>query len=427
MKQSVLVVGSGGREHALARRIAVSKDVDRVFIAPGNGGTPDCGENIPINAHEINKLAQFARDNHISFTVVGPDEPLALGIVDCFTGNNPPIFGPTRGAAQTESSKIFAKQLMQRKGILTAPFQICDSYQDAWKTVWNRRFPFVVKADGLAGGKGAYVCYDISDTKTALQELMIDRRFGSSGDRVIIEDFIPGWEVSIHALVDKHNIIMFPPARDYKTIHEGGEGPNTGGMGCIAPLSDVSDRMMEEIRDTIIVPVLEGLRELGIIFRGLLYPGLKITSSGNIYVLEINVRFGDPETLVLLELMDADLFHVLEACAYDRLDEVRIEWRNNIHSVCVTLCSAGYPSRTTSDVPIRGIEVLEKIPGITVYHGGTVYNHRENNYYALGGKRVLYVVSCGTSIEKVQQTIYNAIPHVDFDGMYYRRDIGISV
>ena len=424
-RHRVLVVGDGGREHIIGRMIGLSPEVEQVFFAPGNGGTGRCGTNIGISATEFRNLVNFAEKNEISFTVVGPDEPLSLGIVDCFMGNNLSIFGPISAAAKIESSKIFAKNLMVKKGILTAPFTVCLSARDAMVIAENHPLPFVVKADGLASGKGVSVCFERSEARKSIEELMIERRFGASGDRVIIEDFVPGEELSYTALVDKHRIVAMPPARDHKKLLDGDKGPNTGGMGCFAPVPDISASLLKRIRDTIAIPILEGLAELGIVYRGCLYLGLKITPWGDIYTLEANARFGDPEAQAILTLMEADLFHVFESCVYDKLNEVHIEWRND-YAVSVAICSGGYPSWSSPVARISRLEELESTPGIDVYHSGTKYI--DGQYWAIGGKRVIHVVSCGTTVEKASANVYNAIARssFQFDDMNYRRDIGIQ-
>ena len=417
----VLIVGGGGREHALAWKLSTSPRIGKLYVAPGNGGTRTVGENVPIAADDIPTLVNFAKEHSIGLTVVGPDNSLALGIVDAFQSTGLRIFGPSKSAAQIESSKAFSKKLMHESGIPTAEFQIFSKYEEALAYVHKRGAPIVVKASGLALGKGVYVCETVGEAEKALKEIMIDHAHKDAGAEVVVEDFLDGEEISVHALSDGKEYLMFPASRDYKRIGEGDTGKNTGGMGTIAPVLGADDPMMGEIQKTLVGPALENLASQGMPFSGLLYPGLKMTSKGP-KVLEFNARFGDPETQVYMRLMKTDLLDILEACADGKLAGKRVEW-NAGFAVNIILASEGYPDAYKKGFPITGIEEAEKVPGVVVFHAGTSYD----SALKTSGGRVLGVSAVGGTLQIALERAYAAADSIQFEGKYFRRDIGAHV
>lgn len=428
MATDVLVVGSGGREHALAWKFQQSPRIGKLYIAPGNGGTRLVGENVPIQADDIPALVRFAKEHSIGLTVVGPDNSLALGIVDAFQAEGLRIFGPSRLAAYIESSKAFSKKLMRDAGIPTAEFQVFTRYEDALVYVRERGAPIVVKASGLALGKGVYVCETAADAEKALKEIMIEHAHKDAGAEVVIEDFLDGEEISIHALSDGKDFVMFPGSKDHKRIGEGNMGKNTGGMGTIAPVLGVDDPIMGEIQKTVVQPALDNLASEGTPFSGLLYPGLKMTSKGP-KVLEFNARFGDPETQVYMRLMKTDLLDILEACADGKLAGKRIEWHSGF-AVNIVLASGGYPDAYKKGFSITGIEEAEKVPGVVVFHAGTVYDlpaiasAQAGGGLKTSGGRVLGVSAVGDTLKDALKRAYTACDFINFEGKYFRRDIG---
>jgi len=417
----VLIVGGGGREHALAWKLSTSPRIGKLYVAPGNGGTRTVGENVPIAADDIPTLVNFAKEHSIGLTVVGPDNSLALGIVDAFQSTGLRIFGPSKSAAQIESSKAFSKKLMHESGIPTAEFQIFSKYEEALAYVHKRGAPIVVKASGLALGKGVYVCETVGEAEKALKEIMIDHAHKDAGAEVVVEDFLDGEEISVHALSDGKEYLMFPASRDYKRIGEGDTGKNTGGMGTIAPVLGADDPMMGEIQKTLVGPALENLASQGMPFSGLLYPGLKMTSKGP-KVLEFNARFGDPETQVYMRLMKTDLLDILEACADGKLAGKRVEW-NAGFAVNIILASEGYPDAYKKGFPITGIDEAEKVPGVVVFHAGTSYDSELKT----SGGRVLGVSAVGGTLQIALERAYAAADSIQFEGKYFRRDIGAHV
>ena len=414
----VLIVGSGGREHALAWKLAQSPRIGKLYIAPGNGGTRTVGENVPIAADDIPTLVNFARERSIGLTVVGPENPLALGIVDAFHNAGLKIFGPTKSVAQVESSKAFSKQLMREAGIPTAGFQVFTKYEDALAYVRKQGAPIVVKASGLALGKGVYVCNTIEEAESALKEIMIDHAHKDAGAEVVVEEFLDGEEISIHILSDGKDFLMFPASQDHKRIGEGDTGRNSAGMGTIAPVLDMNNPVMEEIRKAVIRPALDALASRGVPFSGLLYPGLKMTSKGP-KVLEFNARFGDPETQVYMRLMKTDLLDVLEASTDGRLAGTNIEW-NSGFAVNIVLASGGYPDAYKKGCPITGTDEAEKVPGVVVFHAGTVFDGELKT----SGGRVLGVSAVGDTLKGALEKAYTACDLINFEGKYFRRDIG---
>ncbi len=418
MASRVLIIGNGGREHALAWKIAQSPHIGKLYVAPGNGGTRDVAENIAIEATDIKGLVRFAEKNSIDLTVVGSDDPLALGIVDVFRSRGLRIFGPTRTAAKIEWSKVFAKRLMRDQGVPTAPFRIFQKYDRALDYIRKHGAPIVVKASGLALGKGAYPCKTLAEAEEALAEIMLKRAHKEAGNEVIIEEFLAGQEISIHAFCDGKTSILLPTAQDHKPIGDGDKGKNTGGMGTIVPVPWVTAEILREVEEMVIGPTLESLAECGRPFTGLLYPGLKMTSNG-LKVLEFNARFGDPETQSYMRLLKTDLFDILEACVDGKLAELTIEW-NSGFAVCVVLASGGYPGKSRKKIPIFGISEAEKIPGVVVFHAGTMYDKQLRT----SSGRVLGVTATGETLQEALNRAYEAIRYIKFKSMQYRKDIG---
>ncbi len=415
----VLLIGSGGREHALAWKIAQSPRLKKLYIAPGNAGTRLHGENVPIPATSIETLALFAQEKSIDLTIVGPDEPLALGIVNVFLARGLRIFGPTKMAAQIEASKAFSKQLMQEAGIPTAEFAVFTDYKQALKYLKQKTAPIVIKASGLALGKGVYVCSAISQAEEALRHIMVDRIYGDAGNQVVIEEYLDGPEISIHVLSDGKDFIMLPASQDHKPVGEGDSGPNTGGMGTLAPLMWVGDETMKKIQDTVVRPALETLSYRGGAFTGLLYPGIKMTSLGP-KVLEFNARWGDPETQVYMRLLKSDILDLLEACADGGLANQTVEWHPGF-AVNVVLASDGYPGHFEKGFPITGIEEAEAVEGVVVFHAGTAYN---DGIIKTNGGRVLGISAHAVTMKEALKRAYKACDRIHYEGKYYRSDIG---
>src|SRR3989344_5175554 len=366
----ILIVGSGGREHALAWKLKQSPKVSKIYIAPGNAGTAQVGENITIVATDIFGLADFAEKSSIDLTVVGQDDPLALGIVDEFQKRGLKIWGPTKKAAQIESSKVFAKELMLEKNIPTAEFKTFSDYNRAWEYAQKKGAPIVIKASGLALGKGVIVCKTLEEAEKGLREIMIDKIFGESGKEVVVEEFLQGMEFSTHAFCYRRGFVLLPPSQDHKPVFDGDKGPNTGGMGTIAPVPWVDKNLMDKVGREIVLPAWEGLRDMGAEFTGLLYPGLMMTEQGP-KVIEFNARFGDPECQSYMRLLKTDLFDILEGSINGNLDEINIEWHPGF-ACCIALASGGYPGKYEKGFEITGIEEAEKMDNVIVFHAGTI-------------------------------------------------------
>lgn len=416
----LLIVGSGGREHALAWKLKQSPAVERIFCAPGNAGTEEIGENVALKASDLPGLAHFAKENRIDLTVVGPDDPLAAGIVDLFDTEGLRVFGPTKSAARLESSKIFAKELMRQKRIPTARAAIFDREEAAAAFLRESRFPIVIKADGLALGKGVIVAKDVEEGQATLDAMMKEQRFGEAGTRLLIEECLTGSECSLHALVDGSSYRMLATARDHKRAFDGDGGPNTGGMGAFSPADNFGPELQAQFDREVMAPLLEGLRENGVNFRGLLFPGLMITADGS-RVLEFNCRFGDPETQAILPRLKSDLLPLLEATIDGRLEGATIEWDERA-AVTVVLASGGYPGNYDVGKPISGLET----PGpqaVHIFHAGT---RRENGSVVTAGGRVLAVTALGDTVSAARERAYEAVSRIHFEGCHYRRDIALS-
>ena len=353
-KQNVLILGSGGREHALAWKIAQSPRLGKLYVAPGNAGTAEVAENVPLKATDLTGLVDFARAHRIHLTVVGPDDALALGVVDAFQEAGLRIYGPTRAAAQIESSKAFSKQLMTATGVPTARHSTFTDITAAKRHLQNHPLPVVIKASGLALGKGVYICQDLSGAVQALDEIMGERRFGEAGNSVVIEEFLDGQEVSIHAFCDGRTAVLFPTAQDHKRIGTGDIGPNTGGMGTFAPVPWTTPELIETAHEQAVKPILKGLAATGAPFQGMLYPGLMISPDGRISVLEYNARFGDPETQSFMRLLESDLLDILNACVDGTLGQLEVKWAGRT-AVTVVLASEGYPGSSVTGREIAGL------------------------------------------------------------------------
>jgi phosphoribosylamine---glycine ligase len=415
----ILVIGGGGREHALAWKLRQSPKTETIYVAPGNAGTTRVAQNVPIPASDSEQLLQFARAERIDLTVVGPDDALADGIVDRFQAYGLRIFGPTQRAAQLESSKGFAKSFMERHGIPTARFTRCESCEAATRALDHYSYPVVIKADGLALGKGVTIAHDRTEAERAIIAMMQTKQFGAAGERVVIEEYLRGNECSIHALIDGTNYLLFPSAKDHKTLYANDQGPNTGGMGTVSPSPAASASQMEEIEAKILRPFMRGIRSEELDFRGLLFPGIMLTPEGPI-VLEFNCRFGDPETQAFLPRLEVDLVELLEATIDRRLDTIAPSW-NSQSTVCVVLASAGYPAHYETGKTIRGLESVESAQGVIVFHAGT--RMTADNVVTAGG-RVLSVVALGETLPQAREVAYGAAAKIDFDGKYFRPDIG---
>jgi len=415
---NVLLIGSGGREHALAWKVAQSKRLDKLYIAPGNPGTAGCGRNVPIGVDETDRLVRFAVENKIGLVIVGPEDPLANGIVDSFTEAGVKAFGPSGGAAKLEADKAFAKQMMRSCSVSTAEGRIFDRFEDAKSYIASRDEAVVVKAAGLAKGKGVIVCDEPSDGIVAAERIMVDRIFGPAGETIVVEDKLIGDEVSILAFVDGRTIYVMESSQDHKPIGDGDTGPNTGGMGAYCPAPVVTDELMSRIEREILVPIVDGMNRNGTPYRGVLYAGLMITAGGP-RVLEFNVRFGDPETQPILMRLRSDLLDVCEHVCDGTLDKATLEWDSR-PAVCVVMASGGYPGSYEKGKVITGLERAEELEDVVVFHAGTAVKDGE---LVTNGGRVLGVTALGESIADAKSRAYEAVDRIKFDGAYCRRDI----
>ncbi|MBN1936937.1 MAG: phosphoribosylamine--glycine ligase [Anaerolineae bacterium] len=415
---NILVIGSGGREHALAWKLAQSPKVKRVYVAPGNGGTATIARNVPISADDIDGLVDFARRQQIDLTVVGPEVPLVAGLADAFQSAGLRVFGPSRAAAQLEGSKSFAKRFMVEEGIPTAAGAVFNDHHTALGYLKAQGAPIVVKANGLAAGKGVFVCATVDEAEDALKQIMIDRAFGASGDEVLIEACLTGEEASLLAFSDGQTVVPMLPARDYKRILDGDKGPNTGGMGCYAPSPYLTPDLIAEVQRRVLQPAVDGMRRRGTPYIGVLYAGLMLTNAGP-RVLEFNCRFGDPETQVLLPLLDTDLVDIFLACIEGRLDKTTIRWKNE-YAVAVVMASGGYPGHYEKGKPIQDLADFENLPGLYCFHAGT---QLDGERLITAGGRVLAVTATAPSLAEARTQAYRGVDEIYFEGMQYRVDI----
>ena len=414
----VLVVGSGGREHALAWKLSQSPEVDALYAAPGNGGIGQLAELVDIGAEDLEGLAEFAEAKDVDLTVVGPESALAKGIVDVFEKRGLRIFGPNKAAARLESSKVFAKNLMKKSQVPTAQFATFDDPQAARAYVRQLGAPIVIKADGLCGGKGVIVASTLSEALGAIDLLMEDRIFKQAGERIIVEEKLEGQEASIIVITDGNTAIPLLSSQDHKRLHDHDKGPNTGGMGAYAPVPVVTDALTQQIMEQVIRPTLKGLAGEGILFRGALYAGLILTAEGP-KVLEFNVRFGDPEIQAILPLLKDDLVPLLDDAVEGRLSQTSCQWVEG-SCVGVVLASGGYPGEFAIGKEIRGLEALAEREDVKVFHAGT---RRERDRFLTWGGRVLNVVAWDADIDGAVKKAYEAVGQVSFEGMTYRKDI----
>ncbi len=419
----VLVIGSGGREHAIVWKLAQSRVVDKIYCVPGNAGISDIAECVEVESKNLSSLLDFVKYEWIDLTVVGPEDPLAHGIVDIFEKDGRKIIGPTKAAAQLESSKVFAKDFMKRHKIPTADYKVFTSYTHAEEYIRLKGTPIVIKAEGLAAGKGVFVCQNYDEAIDALKLIMKEKIFGSAGDRVVIEECLQGKEVSYLVFTDGKHIIPMVTSKDHKRLLDKDEGPNTGGMGTFSPNPIITPELEKDIIENIIKPTIRGLKLEGIIYKGILYAGLMIINNKP-YVLEFNCRFGDPETQVILPRLETDLVDIFMAIAEQRLNKVEIKWKADA-SLCVILASEGYPGKYKKGIPISGLDMVKGLEDVMVFHAGTKFN--EEGQIVTNGGRVLGITALGKDIKEARQKAYNAVELINFQGMQYRKDIGLNI
>jgi phosphoribosylamine---glycine ligase len=418
---SVFVVGSGAREHAFVWALANSPSVSEIWAAPGNPGIATIAQTVGIPITDVDAIVDWAEAHDIGLVVVGPETPLALGLADLLGARGIPVFGPSRAAAELEWSKAFAKDFMRRHGIPTAPYGVFTEIEAAVDFIRTASVPVVVKADGLAAGKGVLICTTPAEAEDAVRSVLVKRAFEGAGDRVVIEQFLEGEELSVIAVVDGERFAVMPPARDYKRLCDGDQGPNTGGMGSYAPVHDLDPEVMARVRESVLEPAVAGLRAEGRPYCGALYAGLMLTSEGPM-ALEFNCRFGDPETQVILPLLDLDLAELLLACAEGRLATESVTTLPGV-AVCVVLAAEGYPDRPRAGDSIHGV-VDARQTGALVFHAGT--SERDGRLVTNGG-RILSVVGTGAVLPAAAERAYAAADMIQFDGMQLRRDIALSL
>ncbi len=414
----VLVIGSGGREHCLVWKLSQSSSVEKIYCAPGNAGTQKIAENIDIGVGEIDKLVEFVLEEKIDLTVVGPEAPLVEGIVDKFQEKGLKIFGPGKDLALLEGSKVFAKEMMKKYKVPTADFEVFDDLEEAKNYVKEKGAPLVVKADGLAAGKGVIVCETQGQAYQALDLIMAQKHFKFAGDKVVIEDCLKGQELSVLIFTDGDTILPLVSSQDHKRAFEGDKGPNTGGMGAYSPTPLVDDRDFDKIINIIFKPLIEGLKSEGKNYIGMLYGGIMM-QEGEPYVLEFNVRFGDPEAQAILPKLKSDLADVMLKTIDGELSSVKLEWDQR-YCLCVVLASGGYPGKYEKGKVITGLEKLEDLEDIFVFHAGT----KKTDLLLTNGGRVLGVSGLGNTIDEAQEKVYKAAQNINFDKMFYRKDIG---
>lgn len=421
----ILVIGGGGREHALVWKIAQSPKVSKIYAAPGNAGIAELAECVPLRATDPESLANFAERNQIDLTVVGPESPLIAGVVDVFERRGLAIFGPSKEPARLEGSKVYAKEVMRRYQIPTADFASFSDPQSAAEYT-HRRFAegargLVVKADGEAAGKGVFIVHHADEALEVIRSLMEERVLGEAGARLVIEEVLTGEEASLMVFSDGVTALPMPPVQDYKRALGGDRGGNTGGMGCICPLRIVTPELQQQAMERIIYPAIRATRDAGIPFRGVLYAGTMVTE-GEVKTLEFNVRFGDPETQVVLPLLENDLVEVMQAVVECRLEQVSLRWKPR-YAVCVVVASGGYPGKYEEGFPIEGLDEAAKIPECVVFHAGT---RREGDRVVTAGGRVLGVTALGDTLAQARGRAYDAVRCIRFEYMHYRTDIGIK-
>lgn len=416
----ILMIGSGGREHALIKKLLESPKVEKIYCAPGNGGIACDAENVNISAMDIEGVVNFSKENKIDLVFVAPDDPLAAGMVDALEAEGIRAFGPKKAAAEIEASKVFSKNLMKKYGISTADYQVFDNSKDALDYVVNNNMaPVVVKADGLALGKGVLICQTVEDAKAAIHSIMDDKKFGESGSRVVIEEFLTGPEVSVLSFTDGKCVKPMVSSKDHKRALDGDKGLNTGGMGTISPNPYYTDEMAEICRKTIFEPTIEAMNKEGRTFKGCLYFGLMLTPKGP-KVIEYNARFGDPETQVVLPRLETDLVDICEAVIDGTLGDIDIKWKKGA-AACVVMASGGYPESYKKGIEMSGLDEKGGVEGAIVYHAGTKL---ENGKFYTNGGRVLGVTAVDDTLEGALKKAYEAVEKISFEGAHYRKDIG---
>ena len=420
----VLIVGSGGREHAIAWKVAQSPKVDKIYCAPGNGGIREVAECVPIGAMEFEKLRDFAIEKEIDLTVIGMDDPLVGGVVDVFEAAGLRVFGPRKNAAILEGSKAFSKDLMKKFNIPTAGYETFDTPEAALEYLETAEMPIVLKADGLALGKGVLICNTLSEAKEGVKKIMLDKQFGSAGNRLVVEEFLTGREVSVLSFVDGDRIRIMTSAQDHKRAKDGDQGLNTGGMGTFSPSPFYTSEVDEFCQKYIYQATVDAMKAEGRTFKGIIFFGLMLTAKGP-RVLEYNARFGDPETQVVLPRMKNDIVEVFEACIDGTLDQVELEFEDNA-AVCVVLASDGYPEHYDKGLPIRGLENFADRDGYYVFHAGTKLAEDGKTVLTNGG-RVLGVTATGADLKQARANAYEATKWVEFDNKYCRTDIGKAI
>lgn len=417
---NVLMIGSGGREHALIKAILKSPRLEKLYCAPGNGGISRDAQCVDIPVMDKEKMVAFAKENSIDLAFVAPDDPLAAGMVDAFEEAGIRAFGPNAAAAVIEASKVFSKNLMKKYGIPTAEYEVFDNSADAIAYVkGNNIAPVVVKADGLALGKGVIIAQTVEDAEKAIKSIMEDKKFGESGNKVVIEEFLTGPEVSVLSFTDGKTVKPMVSSKDHKRALDGDKGLNTGGMGTISPNPYYTDELADECMETIFKPTIEAMQKEGRPFKGCLYFGLMMTPKGP-KVIEYNARFGDPEAQVVLPRLKTDILDIIDAVIDEKLDEIDIEWSGDC-SACVVMASGGYPESYKKGIEMFGMDDNGQVEGATVYHAGTKYS--DGKFYTNGG-RVLGVTATGKTLDEALEKAYAAVEKISFDGAHYRHDIG---
>jgi len=414
---NILVIGSGGREHALCWKIKQSPKVKRLYCAPGNGGIAGIAECVDIKVDDVELLLQFALRKQIDLTIVGPEASLVVGIVDAFAQKGLKIFGPSKAAAELEGSKVFAKEFMQRRNIPTALYKVFDNAVLAQAFLQESQFPLVIKADGIAAGKGVYVCADLTQAKAAIDEIMVQKIFGAAGNKIVIEECLQGPEVSVLAVCDGKHFLIMPTSQDHKRIFDDDLGLNTGGMGAFSPSPLVTADVLDQIITRVIEPTIRGMYQEGNPFKGVLFAGLMLTTDGP-KALEFNVRFGDPETQSILPRLQSDIVEIFLAACDGRLHEIKVKWDEQA-CVCVVIASGGYPGKYQNGFAIKGLDQI-KDQDTVVFHAGT---KNEVGTLVTNGGRVLGVTSLGRNLEAAATKAYNAVSQIEFDHMFFRRDI----
>ena len=420
----VLIVGSGGREHAIAWKVAQSKKVDKIYCAPGNAGISEVAECVPIGAMEFDKLVAFAKEKEIDLTVIGMDDPLVGGIVDVFEKEGLRVFGPRKNAAILEGSKAFSKDLMKKYNIPTAAYETFTDPEKALEYLETAKMPIVLKADGLALGKGVLICQTLEEAKEGVKTLMMDKKFGSAGDEIVIEEFMTGREVSVLSFVDGNIVKIMSSAQDHKRAKDGDQGLNTGGMGNFSPSPFYTKEVDEVCKKYIYQPTVDAMKAEGRPFKGVIFFGLMLTPDGP-KVLEYNARFGDPEAQVVLPRLENDIVDVFEACIDGTLDQVDLKFDNDRATVCVILASDGYPVEYKKGFPIEGLEKFKGKDDYYVFHSGTKFN--ENGQIVTNGGRVLGVTATGKDLKEARKKAYEATEWISFENKYMRHDIGKAI